>query len=102
MVNRSKEIWGGFFNTITEKDQKKMKKGLIKYFAIFIYGMGMLIVLSKKEHSNYSTATNGHKAKTYSNTTDFTDVKHVSAQKFFSSNERFTLRFSDNDLSFLY
>lgn len=78
-----------------------MKKGLIKYLAIFIYGMGLLIILSNKEHSGKSMASNGFKTKAYRNSTEMKE-KVVTAQKFFSSNERFTIRFSDNEFSFLY
>jgi hypothetical protein len=78
-----------------------MEKGLIKYFAVFIYGMFMLITLSNKEKDITSVSSNGFKTKAYKNSTTIKE-KTVTAQRFFSSNERFTIRFSDNEFSFLY
>lgn len=77
-----------------------MKKELI-YFAVFIYGMIMLMALSTKKSAHLTTSSNGHSTKTYKNRS-IKEEKTVAAQRFFSSNQRFTLRFSDNELSFLY
>lgn len=79
-----------------------MKKELIKYFAIYIYGMVMLFAVSKKQNTMGSTASNEFKTRTSTMSKEIKEAEKVAAQKFFSSNQKFTLQFSNNELSFLY
>lgn len=76
-------------------------KQLTKYFIVYVYGMVMLIVISLKQN-NSTASTDYNRQKTDTKISVRKEVKTIPAQKFYGSNQKFAVSFSDYPFSFMY